>query len=301
MSGSVVALLALALMTAPGKCGEESPVAESVGSLNPFAAALNQATLIAVGTVQRVTYAGRGTEVIRFAATEVLKSEVPRGEVRGGEVSGADLLGGDPLGGTVTIFAARGKFFAATRLLVLLRPFENGPRFECLGRITDNDADFDAKLRVLRQYIQTEAIEDPVERQLALRRLVLSNIESSEVWVCWNALRTLRRIVAKAPWLLSGDAEGHLSKVHARLEPGSFRVELGLILEKLKAQPKGASEQLPAARRPAEPARPKEAPSDAGPAEGARPEGDAGEREKADRRRPVRDQPARGGAARSSR
>jgi hypothetical protein len=187
MSALVLAVLLATPLRLEGERAEEAPPAGTFATLGPV---LARADVVGEATAVTVTSLGHGIEVVRVDFTRVLK--------------GGDAETGAPR--SAVVLAAPGDFTAGSEYLLFLDRFRGGERFTWIERLARGERDYDAKVKVLTQFIEIEAIADAAARSRKLRDVLIDNLDDRELFVKWNALRELTGLAERQPALF-GDAE----------------------------------------------------------------------------------------------
>ncbi len=167
---------------------------------------------VLLGKVESVT-AVRGSDVVRVSVATWFVGErgVPPGEV--------------------TLLAQHGDFFAGTEQLLFLKRFEGGPRYLLHNRVTCNDPDFEAKLRVLEQNVALRKLEREEERRRQVRKLLYDDAAARDGWTRWHAFHELEHVRRAHADLVTREDREELTRLADRSADPSFRKALLKLLQ----------------------------------------------------------------------
>lgn len=168
---------------------------------------------VAEVTANSVILAGRGVTVVHFEVGELLR--------------------GDPRKKNLVVLAAPRDYREGLVYLVFLKKFGSGDRFTAKARIAKGERDYDAKLKVLRQFVAADRITDPAKRAVRIRGILLVNLEDEQLFVRWNALTELGSFVKKHRTLFGPAEKARMVSAYRKEASPTFRRELRRILELL--------------------------------------------------------------------
>ena len=116
---------------------------------------------------------------------------------------------------------------------MFLDRFQAHGRLTVVNRIASGERDYPAKLKVLRQYLEADAIEPAQERALRIRAILLKNLGDSDLFIKWNALTELGPFVEQHQTLFGPREKALMVQACRRDASPSFRRELRGILTRL--------------------------------------------------------------------
>jgi len=189
---------------------------------------LKRSQVVAEGRATSVIPAGRGVSVAHFEVLEKLR----------GKTAGKELV----------VLAAPGQFnVGVTYLLFLDRFLPSGPsgpsgksreggesgRLTVVNRIASGERDYAAKLQVLKEFLEADAIAAADERALRIRGILLKNLGDSNLFIKWNALTELGPFVHRYPALFGPREKARMVEVYRGDASPSFRRHLREILTRL--------------------------------------------------------------------
>jgi hypothetical protein len=213
-------LLAALLVTPLAEERAPAPASSQAGAtFTTLGGVLARADLVGEGTATAVTALGHGIAVVRVDFTRVLKSAP-----------------GAPAPQSAVVLAAPGDFTAGSAYLLFLDRFRDGERFTWIERLARGERDYDAKLKVLAQFIEVESITDAAARNRRLRDVLIDNLDDRELFVKWNALRELTDLAGRMPALFDDAERAAIVRVYYAEPSPSFRKGLLDVLRSIGVQ-----------------------------------------------------------------
>src|SRR5262249_45172827 len=142
---SILALV-LSLGTASAARSEDVPPAKrDIQYFTYFGEkVLRRADFIAIAHVEKVSHGGPGTDVVRLTVNQVFKGDRERKEI--------------------LLLSSRGDFYPGADMLIFVEPYRSGRLSTYLGRVSKSDPDFNAKVKILGDYLALERLPDDATR-----------------------------------------------------------------------------------------------------------------------------------------
>jgi hypothetical protein len=177
-----------------------------------------EAQLVAEVRVERIYQMGMGVDVAKIHLEHVILNKLPPDLARRKEH---------------LVLAFREEFTPGTRLLLVLKRFDEGGRLIKIGRISHLDRNYKDKVFLIREYVRIEQLPAGKGRLATLVRLLLEQLKEGSEYVRWECLKELEALLKAEGYPFTKGDVGYLEAVEATWEKPSLRRALTRLRESM--------------------------------------------------------------------